>query len=166
MRAGNLSINQAYQPKGGKRIAPLLSFWRVQALTSYSTPPVNFTDKAFLVCVVPRLRETPKEKLQDAQAISEAVLDAEVRIGQLMRDVPKATTNHKNKDLENDSAVDFLRPKLEVIRESGFTQKQAERFQQLAAHPEIVEAAKAEARDNDDIATASPFGVFRQKNSL
>lgn len=40
-----------------------------------------------------------------------AVLDAEVRIGELMREVPKATTNHKNPDLEIDTAVDFLKKK-------------------------------------------------------
>lgn len=33
-----------------------------------------------------------EQKLQEAQLISEAVLDAEVRIGQLMKEIPKATT--------------------------------------------------------------------------
>lgn len=40
--------------------------------------------------------------------------------------------------------------KYDVIEKAGFTPKQVERFQTLAAHPEIVEQAKAEARENDD----------------
>ena len=103
-----------------------------------------------------------EQKLKEAQAISEAVLDAEVRIGQLMRDVPKATANNptgRNQHTlgQNDSGVDLtsIKPKSSVIRETGFTPKQAERFQQLAAHPEIVEQAKAEARENEDIVSRS-----------
>ena len=95
-----------------------------------------------------------EQKLKEAQAISEAVLDAEVRIGELMRNVPKATPNN-NPFHENDTAVDFVKPKSSVIRKTGFTPKQAERFQQLASHPEIVEQAKAEARENDDIVSRS-----------
>lgn len=96
-------------------------------------------------------QEVRKQKLEEAQLISEAVLDAEVRIGELMKAVPKATTNHKNKNLENDTAVDFLKTKASVVQDTGLTPKQAERFQQLAAHPEAVAQAKAEAKANDDI---------------
>ena len=102
-----------------------------------------------------------EQKLQEAQAISEAVLDAEVKIGELMRDVPKATKGaggnryQQAPDRENDSGVDFSKSKSSVIREAGFTPKQAERFQQLAANPEIVEEAKAEARENEDIVSRS-----------
>lgn len=100
-------------------------------------------------------QEVRKQKLEEAQYISEAVLDAEVRIGELMKDLPKATTNHKNKNLENDSGVDFLNTKTQKIKDAGFTLKQAERFQQLASNPELVEKAKAEARANDDIVSRS-----------
>ena len=37
--------------------------------------------------------------------------------------------------------------KLDVIKEAGFTPMQISRFEALAAHPDIVEAAKAEARN-------------------
>ena len=100
-------------------------------------------------------KEVREQKLQEAQFISEAVLDASVRIGELMQAVPKATTNHKKKDLENDSGVDFLKPKAEIIKEAGFTPKQVERFQQMAANPELVEQVKAEAKENGDIASQS-----------
>ncbi len=116
-----------------------------------------------------------EQKLKEAQAISEAVLDAEVRIGQLMQSVVKASGgNHGNQytNGKTDSGVDFgktettapekdkiplilSKPKTSVIREAGFTPKQVERFQQLALHPEIVEQAKQEARENDDIVSRS-----------
>lgn len=98
-------------------------------------------------------QEVREQKLKEAQDISEAVLDAEVKIGELMAKVPKATKDNARKQI--DSTVDLIKPKSEVIREAGFTPKQVERFQTLATHPEIVEQAKAEARENDDIVSRS-----------
>ena len=105
--------------------------------------------------------EVRKQKLQEAQAISEAVLDAEVKIGELMRAVPKVSGGDRKSDkFKNDTAVGFENKekpvtKTEVIKQAGFTPKQVERFQTLAAHPDIVEQAKAEARENDDIVSRS-----------
>lgn len=102
-------------------------------------------------------QEVREQKLREAQEISEAVLDAEVRIGELMARVPKATKGtganqyKKSTGAENDTAVDFSKPKSEVIRDAGFTQKQVEHFQRMAAHPEAVERAKAQAREAGDI---------------
>ena len=134
-----------------------------------------------------------KQKLEEAQAISEAVLDAEVRIGQLMRELPQAKNNNpfgnnQHPRGQNDSGVALSslrneaekaeiakdakesaksvsvrksvyvagnKPKSEAIRDAGFTSRQVQRFQQLASHPEIVEQAKAEARENDDIVSRS-----------
>ena len=79
-------------------------------------------------------KEVREQKLQEAQFISEAVLDASVRIGELMQAV---------------------KPKAEIIKEAGFTPKQVERFQQMAANPELVEQVKAEAKENGDIASQS-----------
>lgn len=83
--------------------------------------------------------------------LCEAALDAEVKIGELMARVPKATKGTGGNRYqqapvrEKDTAGDFSKPKSDVIRDAGFTPKQVERFQSLAAHPEIVEQAKAEA---------------------
>ena len=96
--------------------------------------------------------EVRRQKLEEAQAISEAVLDAEVKIGELMSGLPKR--QGARTDIQPlDSGVGKL--KSEVIKDSGFTEKQAERFQTLAANPDLVEKAKAEARENDDIVSRS-----------
>jgi len=52
-----------------------------------------------------------------------------------------------------DTAVDNLPTKSEIVRKTGFSQKQAERFQTIAKHPDVVEQVKAEAREHDDIVT-------------
>lgn len=101
-------------------------------------------------------QEVREQKLKEAQDIADAVLDAEVKIGELMREVPKASGGDRRSDnFKKDTAVSFEKPKAEVIRNAGFTPKQVQRFQTLAAHPEIVEQAKAEARENDDIVSRS-----------
>ena len=97
-------------------------------------------------------REVHEQKLREAQDIADAVLDAEVRIGELMENVPKTRGNQHTKALI-DSVVDRQKPKSEVVRESGFTQKQVERFQTMAKHPDIVEQVKAEAREEGRIVT-------------
>lgn len=102
-------------------------------------------------------QEVRKQKLKEAQEISEAVLDAEVRIGELMRTVPKATGgDHGNQYTggKKDTAVKFA-TKQSVIEQAGFTPKQVERFQQMAAHPEAVARAKAQAREAGDILSRS-----------
>lgn len=103
-------------------------------------------------------QEVRQQKLQEAQDIAEAVLDAEVRIGELMRDVPKASGgDHGNQYTggKNNTSDNFAKTKAEVIAEAGFTPMQVSRFETLAAHPEIVAQAKAEARENDDIVSRS-----------
>ena len=106
-------------------------------------------------------REVREQKLREAQEISEAVLDAEVRIGELMAKVPKATKGSGGNRYqrapvrENDSDADFSKPKADVIRDAGFKPWQVQRFQTLAANLELVAEAKAEARENDDIVSRS-----------
>lgn len=101
-------------------------------------------------------QEVRTQKLAEAQDIAEAVLDAEVRIGELMREVPKASGgDRRSEDFKNNTDVTFEKTKAEVIAEAGFTTMQVSRFETLAAHPEIVEQAKAEARENDDIVSRS-----------
>lgn len=96
-------------------------------------------------------QEVREQKLKEAQEIAEAVLDAEVRIGELMARVPKASGgDRRSENFKTDSGVVF-ETKANVIEKAGFTPKQAERFQRMAAHPEAVERAKAQAREAGDI---------------
>ena len=96
-------------------------------------------------------KEVLEQKKTEAQEIAELVTLSEVKIGAMLREIPKATTNHKKADLENRTDADFLKPKQEVIAEIGIKPDTAERFQKMAEHEEIVHEAIEEARRNDDI---------------
>jgi len=93
-----------------------------------------------------------EQKKEEAQMLAEALLDAEVRIGDLLKQIPK--TQGKRTDLKPiDTTVDKLETKKETIERLGFNQKQAERFETLSSNKDVVEQVKAEARENEDIPT-------------
>lgn len=99
-------------------------------------------------------QEVREQKLREAQEISEAVLDAEVRIGELMAKVPKA--QGKRTDVQPITTEgEKLQTKADIAKSIGLDPKHLDRFETLAAHPEIVAQAKAEARENDDIVSRS-----------
>lgn len=99
--------------------------------------------------------EVREQKKEEAQMLAEALIDAEVRIGDLLKTIPKAqgTRTDINKPIDID--VVKLETKKEAIERLGFNQKQAERFETLASNKDIVEQVKAEARENEDIPTRS-----------
>lgn len=97
-----------------------------------------------------------EQKKEEAQMLAEALIDAEVRIGDLLKQIPKASGgDRKSVKIKNDSSVDFekIETKKEAIERLGFNQKQAERFETLSSNKDIVEQVKAEARENEDIPT-------------
>lgn len=93
-------------------------------------------------------REVYQQKLEEAQAIAEVVTDAECRMGELIKAIPKASGART--DLQPISSR-CERLKSEVIKESGLSQRQAEHFQFMANHPESVEKAKAKARQEGTV---------------
>lgn len=100
--------------------------------------------------------EVRRQKLDEAQMISEAVLDAEVKIGTLTAKMPKAIKGNQytGKMVASTDAYN-QKTKEEAYKELGLNQTQVTRFEQMAKHPEIVEQAKVEARENDDIVSRS-----------
>lgn len=95
-------------------------------------------------------REVRDQKLREAQDIADAVLDAEVRIGELTASIPKA------QGIRNDLKpvrTGAEKSKAETLQEIGIKQDTAERLEQLARHPEKVEEAKAKAREEERIVT-------------
>lgn len=98
-------------------------------------------------------KEVLEQKKAEAQEIAELVTLSEVKIGAMLKEIPKAqgkrtdiTSNPKGQDVET---------KTGTIRELGFTPKQTAQFQQMAEHEDIVHEAIAEARENDDIVSRS-----------
>ncbi len=100
-----------------------------------------------------------QQKRDEAFMLSEALLDAEKRIGELTKQIPvrTGTNNQYVQKVKSDSAVEFhsQKTKSELISDLGFTPKQVERFEILANNPDVVEQVKKEARENDDLPTRS-----------
>ena len=121
------------------------------------------------------VEEVRKQKLEEGQRIGELVLLAEARLGELLNQMPKATTNHKRHKLEIPSAGKFLNDesesveipsaenhsgtkkpsKLEAAAELGFCKNQVSQFQKLADNPAAVQKAIEDAKTRGEIVTRS-----------
>lgn len=94
-----------------------------------------------------------EQKKEEAQMLAEALLDAEVRIGDLLKQIPKAKNQYDKCNSQH--CEKQKETKQEVIRRLGFNKDQANRFETLSSNKEVVEQVKAEARENEDIPTRS-----------
>ncbi len=98
-------------------------------------------------------QEVLQQKVQEAQQLAEVKTRAEVRLGELTAAMPKATGART--DLTSSSRDTRLKTKEEALSQVKITKQQASQYELMAAHPEIVEQAIAEARENDDIVSRS-----------
>lgn len=103
--------------------------------------------------------EVRKQKRDEARMLSEALLDAEVRVGELTKRIPKQSGGDR-RSIKSNTAVTFentevLPPqtKEEVLADMGFGKMQVSRYETLADNKDLVEQVKAEARANDEIPT-------------
>ena len=112
-------------------------------------------------------QEVREQKKEEAQMLAEALLDAEVRIGDLLKQIPKAsgkrtdlTSSQQCEKVDDKSSFSqncekTIETKQEVITRLGFNKDQANRFETLSSNKDVVEQVKAEARENEDIPTRS-----------
>lgn len=111
--------------------------------------------------------EVRNQKKEEAQLLAEALLDAEVKLGELFQALPKAQGFASDKARVNKSAIGnttvtngkIYKPsnttvtKLEQAQELGFDKMTVSRFETLAKNKDLVEQVKQGARENDDIPT-------------
>ena len=118
-------------------------------------------------------KDVREQKKAEAQMLAEALMDAEVRIGEILLAMPKASGKQEARGnrfvsreiLTSEESSTFqpepppkpqpkpIETKQEAAQKLGFNKQQVERFQTLAQHKDIVEQVKQEARANDDLAT-------------
>jgi hypothetical protein len=91
--------------------------------------------------------EVHEQKLNEAQEIAEAVLDAEMKLGELTAKMEKAVNQHS-------ANRNGAKSKREQLAEIGLNKDSTSRYETLASHPEQVEKAKADARAEGIIANA------------
>jgi len=101
-------------------------------------------------------QEVRDQKREEAQLLSGALLDAEARLGDLLKEIPKGSGgDRRSDDFKTRSGADFEKTKAQIIEGLGFSGDQAQRFETLAENRDLIEQVKAEARDNDDVPTRS-----------
>ncbi|WHH60667.1 hypothetical protein [Petroclostridium sp. X23] len=108
------------------------------------------------------------QKKEEGRMLAEALLDAEVRIGELLKNIPTAqgtrsdlTSVHRWTEVGNASnhTCENLslpqKTKSQIVKEFNFTTNQQKRFEILADNKDLVEQVKSEARENNKLPTRS-----------
>lgn len=98
-------------------------------------------------------REVYEQKLSEAQDIAEAVIDAEVRVGELTMAIE--TAQGERTDLQLRDSGKHKLTKKDRLKELGISEGQVKNYESLAKNPQAVEKAKARARDNNEVVTRS-----------
>ena len=99
-------------------------------------------------------QEIRDQTLKEAQEISNAVIAAEQRIGELLLAIPKQSGgDRKSEDFKNGHNAKFEKTKKEVASDMGYSHNDVRDYQQMAKHPEVVKKVIQDAMDNGEIVT-------------
>ena len=99
-------------------------------------------------------QEIRDQTLKEAQEISNAVIAAEQRIGELLLAIPKqAGGDRKSEDFKNRGGSNFEKSKSETVKEMGYSKDEASDYQQMAKHPEVVKKVMEDAMASGEVIT-------------
>jgi D-ribose pyranose/furanose isomerase RbsD len=118
-------------------------------------------------------REVRDQKRDEARMLSELLLDAEVKLGELFKNIPASSHDRGNQYTGGKTTAVSLcqksagtdaenKTKTEIVEELGFTKRHSERLESLAENKDIVEQVKAEARKNDEFPTRTQVFNFAE----
>lgn len=94
-------------------------------------------------------KEVHDQKLEEAQEIAEAVLDAEVRMGELLKNTERNKGGRpEGKPLEAARGV-------KTLKEMGISYDQSSQYQLMANDPETVKRVQEQAREKGEVASRS-----------
>lgn len=91
-------------------------------------------------------QEIRDQTLKETQEISNALIAAEQRIGELLLAIPKASGQYA--ESENRPAS-----KSTIVSDMGYSKDEASDYQQMAKHPEVVQKVIDDALANGDVVT-------------
>ena len=106
-------------------------------------------------------KEVLAQKVAEAQEIAEVKTGAEIRLGELTSAMP--TSSGARTDRTSSATGTRLQTKQEALDRAGIRKQSASEYERMAAHPEIVEQAMAEARDRGDVVSRS--GIMKKVNA-
>lgn len=99
-------------------------------------------------------QEIRDQTLKEAQEVSNAVIAAEQRIGELLLAIPKQSGGDRKSDgFKNRDGSNFEKSKSETIKEMGYSKDEASDYQQMAKHPEVVQKVIDDALEKGEIVT-------------
>jgi len=98
-------------------------------------------------------QDVRKQKMEEASMLSEAILDAEIKLGELFKQLPLKQGKRTDIQLPPSGEYKSSKSKTEIINDLGFSQSASQRFETLADNPDLVEYVKAEARENGELPT-------------
>lgn len=95
-------------------------------------------------------QEIRDQTLQETQEISNALIAAEQRIGELLLAIPKQA----GRPSENSSTqVEKLKTKTETVKDMGYSKDEASDYQQMAKYPEVVQKVIDDAIAKGEVVT-------------
>ena len=98
-------------------------------------------------------KEVYAQKMEEQRRLQEVILLAYQRMGEITREMPKATAGRPGKEILPTNGKDFEKTKSQAIQDLGLSTSQVGRMEQMAAHPDIVEQVIAESQAGQTEAT-------------
>ena len=92
-------------------------------------------------------KEVHDQKLEEAQEIAEAVLDAEVRMGELLKESKINGGDRHSKEFQCHGGS--------TLKKMGISRNQSSQYQLMANDPETVKKVKEQARETGQVASRS-----------
>lgn len=99
-------------------------------------------------------QEIRDQTLKEAQDISNAVIAAEQRIGELLLSFPTAQGSRTDLSTSAEHAAK-VKTKSEAIKEQGYERHEAQDYQDMAKHPEVVQRVIEDALAKGEVVTKS-----------
>ena len=97
-------------------------------------------------------QEIRDQTLRDAQEVSNALIAAEQRIGELLLAIPKAQ-GRRNDISTSSTQVEEVKTKSETISKMGYSKDEASDYQQMAKHPDVVQKVIDDALERGEVVT-------------
>lgn len=105
---------------------------------------------------VEEISELNKRTMNAAQTANSLIVYGQMRIGELLKQIPKATANNNPSGKTKEEAQNRERPNLgktkaEVVKDLGLSKDQVSDYQTLAKNPEVVEQVLREAKESGKV---------------
>jgi len=101
-----------------------------------------------------------EQTLKEAQELSVAVITAEQRIGEILKEMPKASGGDRRSDDFKLRGASNFETKSEAIAEMGYSKDEASDYQRMAKNPEVVDQVVRDKLAAGELVTKSD--VMRQ----